>query len=394
MVKLYYLCIEIIQPSFAEFNSHAGFLFHLPVYSLFTIKPFYMMEVKQPKKKLALNAIQADAEQRLAAMHKPDENDLLIDKTATDWIEEAKTKPVPLMLFSELWYEGETCFLYADTNVGKSILAVTIADSISKGTPLQGFKLEAPAQKVVYVDFEINCKQFERRSSDNFEGHYSFSENFIRVELNSRNMSATYTRLEDYIIAEMERVMLKHQAKILIVDNLTFLSSDAEKSKEASELMKSLNRLADLHGWSILVLSHTPKRDPSQQLLMKDLKGSGSLAIFCDSAFAIGRSARDKDLRYIKQVKQRSTHEIYGEENVIICLLTKHDNFMQFIYQGLGNERAHLRRKTEEEVTSQQEQAIELYNSGLSLRKIADKVGKSHAWVKIIVDKHKAKKQA
>jgi hypothetical protein len=126
---------------------------------------------------------------------------------------------------------------------------------------------------------------------------------------------------------------------------------------------------------------------------MKDLKGSGSLAIFCDSAFAIGRSARDKDLRYIKQVKQRSTHEIYGEDNVIICQLTKHDNFMQFIYQGPGNERAHLRRKTEEDANTQHEQIMELYNGGTSLRKIAAKIGKSHTFVKLIVDKHNANKQ-
>jgi RecA-family ATPase len=54
-------------------------------------------------------------------------------KTASRWIEQAKTRPIPQMLFSEFWFEGELCILFADTNLGKSILAVQIGNSISKG---------------------------------------------------------------------------------------------------------------------------------------------------------------------------------------------------------------------------------------------------------------------
>jgi hypothetical protein len=50
-------------------------------------------------------------------------------KTASRWIEQAKTRPIPQMLFGELWFEGELCILFADTNLGKSILAVQIGNS-------------------------------------------------------------------------------------------------------------------------------------------------------------------------------------------------------------------------------------------------------------------------
>lgn len=80
--------------------------------------------------------------------------------TANEWLEQAKTTPIPEMLFGEFWHEGEICILFSDSNLGKSILAVQIADSISKGQPINGFKLEAPQQKVLYFDFELSSKQF------------------------------------------------------------------------------------------------------------------------------------------------------------------------------------------------------------------------------------------
>ena len=75
-------------------------------------------------------------------------------KTASRWIEQAKTRPIPQMLFGELWFEGELCILFADTNLGKSILAVQIGNSISKGEQIGGFILETPKQSILYFDFE------------------------------------------------------------------------------------------------------------------------------------------------------------------------------------------------------------------------------------------------
>jgi RecA-family ATPase len=85
---------------------------------------------------------------------------LFTTQSANSWIEQAKSRPIPKMLFSEFWYEREVCILFSDTNLGKSILAVQIANSISKGIPINGFKLEASKQSVLYFDFELTEKQF------------------------------------------------------------------------------------------------------------------------------------------------------------------------------------------------------------------------------------------
>ena len=54
-------------------------------------------------------------------------------KSANQVIMDAKNRPPRRRLFGQLWYEGENCILYSDTNLGKTILAVQIADSISSG---------------------------------------------------------------------------------------------------------------------------------------------------------------------------------------------------------------------------------------------------------------------
>ena len=75
---------------------------------------------------------------------------MFVIKSANQWINEAQKLPIPKMLFDEFWHEGELCTLYADTYLGKSILGVQIGNSITKGEPIPGFKLEAEKQKVLY----------------------------------------------------------------------------------------------------------------------------------------------------------------------------------------------------------------------------------------------------
>ena len=65
-----------------------------------------------------------------------DLTDIFEIKTANEWIRGAKSRPVPKRLFGEFWLESELAILFADTGVGKSLLAVQIAESIARGRPM------------------------------------------------------------------------------------------------------------------------------------------------------------------------------------------------------------------------------------------------------------------
>ena len=71
------------------------------------------------KYSIGVEDIKTEAVQLLKQSNEAKESKgLFTVKTASRWIEQAKTRPIPKMLFGEFWFEGELCILFADTNLG------------------------------------------------------------------------------------------------------------------------------------------------------------------------------------------------------------------------------------------------------------------------------------
>lgn len=314
---------------------------------------------------------------------------LFVCKPANDWIREAKNRPIPRKLFSEFWHEGELCILFADTNLGKSILAVQIGESIAKGEAIRGFHLEAKKSKVIYFDFELSDKQFENRYSIEYAHHYQFDDNFIRAEIDSDGIAPSDCNFEDFLFQSIEQTITQTRAKVLIVDNLTYLKNGTETAKDALPLMKQLKELKRKHGLSILALAHTPKRDLSKPITRNDLQGSKMLINFVDSCFAIGESSTDTGIRYLKQIKQRNTEQVYDSENVINCQISKPYNFLQFEFIGFGTERQHLKELTAKDWENKRSQVEDLKSEGLSNTEIAKRLGVSEGAIRKWLKKQK-----
>jgi RNA polymerase sigma factor (sigma-70 family) len=308
-------------------------------------------------------------------------------KQANKWLEEANKRPIPKMLFDEFWFEGEVCILFADTNLGKSILAVQIADSISRAFPIQGFRLEAAKQKVLYFDFELSDKQFENRYSEDYANHYCFDDNFLRVEINPEAELESDKSFEETLFVSLEQAIVEHSVRVLIIDNLTYLKNETERAKDALPLMKLLKALKNKYSLSILALAHTPKRDLSKPIGKNDLQGSKMLMSFCDCSFAIGESQKDTAFRYIKQIKVRQAEFRYDAENVCLCGISKPGNFLQFEFVSYTKEREHLKEITETDKKQQQEIIVQLHADGKSYREIGEVIGISHTQVSRILKK-------
>jgi RecA-family ATPase len=293
------------------------------------------------------------------------------------------------MLCGEFWHEGELCILFADTNLGKSILAVQIANLISKGQSDNVFKVEAVKQKVLYFDFELSPKQFEKRYSENYKNHYVWDSNLFRIEINPD--CTAVIDFEGTLYSEIAKAVIEQEAKILIVDNITYLKGQStDTAKEALPLMNMLNGLKKKYGLSILVLAHTPKINQSLPITVNHLAGSKQLSNFADSIFAIGLSNRGAQMRYIKQIKARATEKIYDSDNVIVCEIDKPGNFLGFNFIAFDNERTHLKEVSDTEQAETDSQIIELYkeNTSLSARDIAKQLGTNHTRVLRLLKKN------
>ncbi|MEF3077418.1 AAA family ATPase [Winogradskyella poriferorum] len=320
-------------------------------------------------------------EQRLININ---HNEGLIIKTANQWLDKAKSTPIPNMLFSEFWYENELCILFADTNLGKSILAVQIAQSISSGVPIDGFKLESTPRKTLYLDFELSDKQFEKRYSEEYTNHFVFSENLLRAELNPyHELPKEFKSVEDYICTYIETCIKEHHVAVVIVDNMTYLKNDNEKAKDALDLMKKLNKIKKTYQISILVLAHTPKRDESKPISKNDISGSKMIVNFCDSAFAIGNSTEAANRRYLKQIKQRNIEHLYHGGNVVVCDINKDFNFLEFRFIDYDNELTHLKSYDKMGIEERDTEMVRLLNDGLSNVAIAEQLGVSEGTIRI-----------
>ena len=268
-----------------------------------------------------------------------------INKTANQWLEDAKKRPTPEMLCGELWYQGEVCILFGDSNCGKSILAVQICDALSRGDfgIMATLNNKAEAHKVLYCDFELTDKQFQTRYSNELGEVYEFSDNFRRLEINPDMEPPEGMSYEELVVVELEQEILRTDARTVVIDNITFLQHDNTQAKDAVPLMKALKELKNRHDLSLLALAHTPKRNPAFPLGQNDVAGSKMLMNFCDSAIAIGRSIQGESLRYLKQIKARNTAIIYGGDNVVTCNLKQENKFLGFRFVEYLDEGQHLK---------------------------------------------------
>ena len=220
-------------------------------------------------------------------------------KQANDWLHEAKDLPPERKLYDVFWSEFETVFLFGGPGSGKSILSVQIATEIAQLEP------------VLYCDFELSLRQFAKRYRTPNSIYYQFPANFYRAEF-TRNTEFNPDSLINSIHLNAKQI----NAKIIIIDNISWIIENSEKGDVAGVFMKKLSRMKQDHGYSILIVAHTPKRDTTQPINLTDMAGSMRLQNFIDASFAIVQSAKMDGYRYIKQTKTRSEELVYGFDNV------------------------------------------------------------------------------
>ena len=304
----------------------------------------------------------------LESSHETDNIGMFTIRTANRTITEAAMRPNPRQLYQELWYEGEVCCLFSDSNLGKSIYAVQMADTIATLRP------------VLLVDCELTDKQFQMRYTDIDTGvMHIFPELLYRAEINPNTLD-----VKDYetkIFHHIEAAAQHMKCNIIIIDNLTYLCNSSDKGVDAGLFMMKLMNLKKKYGWSLLIIAHTPKRSLMSPITQNDLAGSKKLYNFFDSVFAIGKSAKDSRLRYVKQLKVRAGEFRYDSSNVIVYEIEKTDGFVHFEFKEFSTEKEHLKERTEKEITSTHRNVHELKSQGKSTREIAAYLGLSKSKV-------------
>ena len=305
-----------------------------------------------------LDLIQQEVEK---AKRAPKKVGLLSVKPANDWIVDSLNSPDPKTFFHDLIVQYENTVIFAASNVGKSILAIQIAENIAR------------TEKILYIDLELSSKQFQMRYTDISTGEvHIFPSNFIRAEIDPELIMGA--DLEQEILDSIEEAALQG-ISYFVVDNLTFICNDSEKGATAGSFMMKLISLKKKYHLTIIVIAHTPKRRGYDPITQSDLAGSAKLMNFFDAGIALARSARDNNLRYLKQVKVRTGEYQYDSDNVIIYDVIKDNGFLRFELQDYGKEEDHLKNGDSSEDLEEIEDILKLQAQDKSLRDIARILG-------------------
>jgi len=318
--------------------------------------------------------------------------------TLSEILKKAKNLPKLTRLLGNIWCKGEIHILFGDNGTGKSVWATQIADALSKGrSAFDILPNQAEGQKVLFYDFELSEIQLLDRYSDEFGNVYPFHENLImpRWDFNDPFFHKKNEKFNKLIIRKIRLDIEKFNPDVLIIDNITFLSTEATQDANVSlDILRALIAIKKEFNLSILVLAHTPKIKPGFLITNNDLAGSKHLSNLVDSVSAIGICASDKNIKYITSVKCRSTPKEFDSKNVIMVKQEKLDCFLKFTYQGQGNELQLIKDKAqiaqEENEQEMIDQVIALYHEKKSVRKISEETGLTKSKVDRIIQKYRS----
>lgn len=316
-----------------------------------------------------------------------DELDFIMGKSLNSMMMEEKRKPVPEILWggdgngNALWFENEFAILFGRTNTGKSLYAVQIAEHISGRL----------GRTVLYLDLELSMKQFQERYTSRDGELHIWPDNLHRPDL---SMVGDGLYDSGRFLPLIRRMMAKVNARVLILDNLTFLvNNGGMKAEDVKPICQEFCNWAK-EGYSILVVNHTPKIQPFTPLDINHCLGSSMLTNFVQSVFAIGTDSSNPSTgRYVKQLKSRNGRIVWEGNHVIPYVIDKtlDPTMLRFIQSAQLHQTGmdtQIPIQTARECdllkdadNMQLEQIRKLHGQGMSNRKIAEKLNLSPATV-------------
>lgn len=291
---------------------------------------------------------------------------------------DASILPIPKNYISFLLVEGETVYLAAENNVGKSILGMQMMVAITEGKDFLGLRGDdRPTAITLYFDFELSDKAQQKRYSEDFQNNYQFNELFYSSVIDGRVTPPRGMDKAEYIRTAIAFEIKRVGAKVVIIDNVTKLCESFQSFDDVKPLLEWLQDLSHNQNIAVLVMAHTTKSSKGLPLNWTAMRGAGSMADMADAMFAVGYSRKGDDYRYIKQLKSgRLGDKVLTENNVLECRIVKNGNFTEYVATGYGTEADNLPLPAEVTAgrTARNERVQELHNQGMTPKQIQQRI--------------------
>ena len=237
----------------------------------------------------------------------------------------------PKEVFGHFLYQGEMGLLVGRNNETLSILAYDIAFFVGGG----GHKwsdYESPHLPTLYIDMETTSKQFAQRYRNAID---YVPETFTRAEVDVLSAGS-----EKVVISMVKSQIIKTQSttnppKFVIIDHI---SPTLFKIAQIKAFVGELKAVKEQFGLTILLVSNCLKSNNKKPIVEDTLGTSKVLLSFVDSAFALGTSFQDDDIRYIKQIKTSNS----DKEKQVMTTQIKNEPYLSMNYLDTTSEETHI----------------------------------------------------
>ena len=239
-------------------------------------------------------------------------------------------------VFGDYIYKNDLHILVGDSNVGKTILAMDIALMLSGHNfwDSDDKKMCEAKGKVLYLDFEMQNSQIYWRYHSKLK---SLGKNIIRANLSVSGYGAN----KNAVMEELQTMIESNKPSLIIIDNLSSLLNNSGSYKETNEVMLRLKAMKDSYDTTIIAIAHCKKRKKDKPIEMNSIYGSSAISKLADSISALGESAQDPSLKYLKMLKTRSSRKT----DDVALLKVETEPYLHLHFQEWDVEEAHLANK-------------------------------------------------
>ena len=300
-----------------------------------------------------------------------------------DVVAEGAAMPLIPQIAGQLLFAGDLGFLFGKANAGKTPLAFLIAEQFCTGkTILAPLQCNAMRGNALVVDFELSMRQQGNRYRSENGTAYQFCKEpgstLYRAEW--KGIGAARKDFTTYIVDRITNAALENKCALVIVDNLSALRAQGEKSYEAAGLVMLLKqRLCVEHGITVLVIAHPPKIAPTSPITIDSMAGSAAYGNLADSVFSIMPSCQGPYIKRIQQHKSRNSADCSvvfdSQHNLIVESSQRPDGLITFAYKGIEPERDHLPTLADTDENAAKIVAMKAENPNLTHRQIAERLG-------------------
>lgn len=263
---------------------------------------------------------------------KTDKKELLsLLKSTSDIMQEEEIKWV----VKDLFPKKLVSVIFSEPGVGKTVLAMDIADKLTRGEPIfNQYKVEKP-MKVLYFQGDFpNTVMKHRLQQMLSKPDDKYFKLINRYNAEEKGFSIDLTN--EYGQENLKLIFESYQPDFVIFDTfISFFDGDENKQKDVKEPIDFLRKLTSNYDCSILLCHHSRKRGSNEKrkgLDQSDLIGSFVTARLCGLMLAIAHDAdkSSKEEKYNNVICAKTWFKPIDPFQFVI--LNGDNQYMQVIY--------------------------------------------------------------